>query len=174
MTSTLSIPASTKLESLRSPASTNSCTFCPAYEVRSVLNSVHCPARSTESPRSSRTTSVWFSPTTETRKKSSLEELCRWANEYSNDRVDSTLAGTASNSETTDVTPPSTSLTPTVPSSWPPVTKALLPWAASSCNSTPFQAVPTGVVASQTPVVAVSVPLGLIVQPSVSEDSKSS
>jgi len=71
-----------------------------------------------------------------------------------------------------EVTPLSMSLTPTLLPAVAPVTRSLLPLTVVPSCLGPLELVSSGLARSQRPVVAVSVPLGLVVQPWL--DSKSS
>jgi hypothetical protein len=73
--------------------------------------------------------------------------------------------GSVTAGDRTLVAPPSRSKSPAPEPAAAPVTSALLPLGVASTCLTPLELVPAGLARSHAPVVAVSVALGLVVQP---------
>src|SRR6185503_8130099 len=103
--------------------------------------------------------------TIETRKKSALEAFDPCARYQDRDSVSVPLAGNVIAGERTLVVPPSMSKSPAPVPAAPPVTRSKLPLTVVPSCLAPDEVVSAGFARSHAPVVAVSVPPGLVVQP---------
>ena len=103
--------------------------------------------------------------TMETRKKSADDEFEPWARYHDRDRFSVPVLGSVIAGERMDVVPPSISNSPAEAPASRPVTRSLTPETVVPSCLVPLEVVVAGSPRSQAPVVAVSVPLGLAVQP---------
>src|SRR6185436_1519924 len=124
------------------------------------------PARLAAEPVCVNTTVAVEPTTTLTRKKSALVALLRCARYHENDRFSVRVAGNAMAGDWMLVVPPSTSLAPALAPARRAVTRSKVPLTVvPSWRATLELVVASGSPRSHAPVVAVSVPLALVVQP---------
>src|SRR5262245_54973866 len=99
------------------------------------------------------------------RKKSALDELDPCARYHDRDRLRVPVEGSVMAGERMLVVPPSMSKLPAPVPASRPVTRSLTPETVVPSCLAPLEVVASGSPRSHAPVVAVSVPLGLVVQP---------
>ena len=100
-----------------------------------------------------------------TRRKSALDELLPCARYQDSDSVSVPVDGSVICGDRIEVTPPSMSNSPALAPASRPVTRSLTPLTVVPSCLVPLELVAAGSPRSHCPVVAVSVPLGLVVQP---------
>jgi hypothetical protein len=162
---TSSTPASTRLAPDSSAAEISMRTNWPAYWLMLQVPTPQAPLRSVAAPawvNSVVVPPLWMM---DTRKKSADEEFEPWARYHDRDTFRVPVDGKRMAGERTLVMPPSISKLPAPVPASRPVTRSFTPETVVPSCLVPLDVVVCGSPRSHAPVVAVSVPLGLVVQP---------